>query len=35
MNLRNSFELKPIDEYKGKSLQELEAILDAHNNHQK
>ena len=26
------FELEPIEAYKGKSIEELEAILDAHNN---
>lgn len=27
--------LEPIENYKGKSLEELEAILDAHNSYQK
>ena len=31
--LRNSYELEPIENYKGKSVAELEAILDAHNAH--
>lgn len=29
--MRNSYELQPVENYKGKSLEELEAILDAHN----
>lgn len=33
--VRNSYELEPIENYKGKSVAELEAILDAHNAHQK
>ena len=32
--LRNSYELEPIENYKGKSIAELEAILDSHNAHQ-
>lgn len=32
-SLRNSYELEPIENYKGKSVAELEAILDAHNAH--
>jgi len=31
--LRNSYELEPIENYKGKSIAELEAILDSHNAH--
>ena len=31
---RSSFEIEPIENYKGKSIEELEAILDAHNKHQ-
>lgn len=29
--MRNSYELQPVENYKGKSIEELEAILDAHN----
>ena len=32
--IRSSYELQPIENYKGKSIEELEAILDAHNKHQ-
>lgn len=30
---RNAFEIEPIENYKGKSIEELEAILDKHNTH--
>jgi hypothetical protein len=31
--LRSSYELEPIENYQGKSIAELEAILDSHNAH--
>jgi len=31
--MRNSYQLEPIENYKGKSIAELEAILDNHNAH--